>query len=96
MNKRACSYLVILLILVLVLSVPAFAAEDAKTAEIPVQIKLEGDAPSPAEDYTVQLTADTDGAPMPAGGSGTVYEETITGAGSATLKIDYSKPGVFS
>ena len=95
MNKRTCSF-ILLLVMFLVLSVPAFAEGETQTAEIPVTIVLEGPAPDPAEVFTVQLTAVTEGAPMPAGASDGVYEKTITGAGSLTLEMEYGRTGVYS
>ncbi len=96
MKKRACGTLAMLLVLVLVLTASALAEGETVTAQVPVEIVLEGQAPSPAENYTVQLTAVTEDAPMPAGTSGGVYKKTITGAASAVLEMDFSKTGVFS
>ncbi len=95
MNKRACSF-ILLLVMLLALSVPAYAAGETQKAQVPVSIALEGPAPDPAEEFTVQLTAVTENAPMPAGASGGLYEETITGAGSLTLEMEYDHTGVYS
>ena len=98
MKKRACSFLLLLLAMVFLLSVPAFADEaaEALTAQVPVEIVLEGPLPDPAETFTVELTAVTADAPMPAGASGGVYTATVTGAGSLTLEMAFDQPGVFS
>ena len=96
MKKRACSLMILLLALVFVLSVPAYAEWEAQTAQVPVEIEVKGPAPDPAETFTVELTAVTEGAPMPAGASEGVYQTDITGAGSVTLEMSYDHPGVYS
>ena len=95
MNRKVFSFIVVLTVLLLALSVSAFA-DGTLTAEIPVEIQLtgEGAAYAPVEDYTVELKAVTADAPMPAGASGGVYEESITGPGSLTLKMDFSGAGI--
>ena len=96
MKRKVCSFILVLVVLLLALSVSAFAYGETQTAEVPVSIKLEGPLPDPAETFTVQLTAvDPADAPMPAGAAGGVYEATITGAGSLTLKMDYEEMGVY-
>ena len=104
MKKRAYSFLLLLLAMVFLLSVPAFAAEEAEaeaepvtvTAQVPVEIVLEGPLPETAETFTVELKAVTEGAPMPAGAAEGVYTATVTGAGSLTLEMSFTQPGVYS
>ncbi len=96
MKKRACSFLLLLLLLATMLSIPAYAEEGKVTAEVPVEIQLSGSVPSPAETFTVELEAVTENAPMPAGAAEGVWTTTITGAGKATVQIDYEHAGVYS
>ncbi len=94
MKRKVCSFTLMLLVLLLAMSVTAFAAGNL-TAEVPVEIKVENPLPGLTETYTVKLTAVTAGAPMPGGASGTVYEASIEGAGALTLAMDYDKLGIY-
>ena len=90
MKLRMGAAIAVLLAMVLALSVPAFA-EEVQKVEIPVEIVLNGSVFDAKDDFTVQITAVTEDAPMPA--ESTVK---ITGAGSASFQMEYPELGVFS
>ena len=91
MKLRMGAAIAVLLAMVLALGAPAFA-EEVQKVEIPVEIALDGSVLGAEDEFTVELTAVTDGAPMPTEGS-TVK---ITGAGSASFKMEYADLGVYS
>ncbi len=99
MNKRLISCALALLMVLSLLAVPAFAADgepeaEALKVEVPVEVTIEG--PGDSDTVTIQLTAVTENAPLPEGGSEGVYEQQIKGAGSITLVMTYTKIGVYS
>ena len=91
MKMKMSAAIAIVTALVLALCAPAFAAISEKV-EIPVEIALEGSVLDAKDEFTVELTAVTEGAPMPAEGNSV----KITGAGSASFKMEYTELGVYS
>ena len=76
-------------------SLPA-SAETPVSVEIAVAIALEGTEPEPAERYTLRMTAEKDGAPMPGGGRGGSYDLEVTGGGSFKFPaITFAQPGSY-
>ena len=72
MNKRMISCTLAILMLLMSMAVPVLAAEEAQKVEVPVEVTFEG-TPASADTVTIQLTAQTEGAPLPEGGSDGVY-----------------------
>ena len=95
MNKRMISCTLAVLMLLMSMAVPVLAAEEAQKVEVPVEVSFEG-TPASADTVTIQLTAQTEGAPLPEGGSDGVYQETINGSGSITLVLEFTEVGVYS
>jgi len=95
MNKRMISCTLAILMLLMSMAVPVLAAEEAQKVEVPVEVTFEG-TPASADTVTIQLTAQTEGAPLPEGGSDGVYQETINGSGSITLVLEFTEVGVYS
>lgn len=74
----------------------AFAAEDAPSVSIPVEIALSGTLPDTAEDFTVKLEAKDAASPMPEGSEDGVYTMTVTGAGTKSFPaITYTGVGIY-
>ena len=90
-KKFSAAALVFLLALAMIPGF-AFAATDSVSVNIPVSVKINGDAPSTAEDYTIKLAAQSENAPMPS-------RDTITvnGEGKSEFPdITFEKPGVYN
>lgn len=75
--------------------VHAYAASSSVTAEIPVKVILNGEAPEPAETYSIVLKPDSRSCPMPAA-SGKEDVLEIKGAGEACFYIDYAYSGIYT
>ncbi|MDO4285775.1 MAG: Cna B-type domain-containing protein [Eubacteriales bacterium] len=87
-KKTAAAFLFSLLWLTM-LPASAMAAQSA-AVELPVSIRIEGEAPAPAEAYTIALTPQ-EGAPMPA-----QSELQMTGEGTGKFPaISYAVPGIY-
>ena len=79
------------------LPVTALAAEPLRVELPSVEVKLEGTAPSPTEEYQIVLEADKISYPMPEGSADGKYTLTITGSETASFPdISYSELGVYS
>lgn len=91
---RIPALLLIMLLCLTVLPFSAFAAQLTAEAAIPVSIRVTGDAPSPAESYTVRLTS-VDNAPMSVPGA--AYADiVITGTATGNFpEITYQTVGVY-
>lgn len=62
----------------------------------PVEVKLEGSVPSPAEEYQIVLKPGKDAYPMPAGTVDGKYALTVKGSGTGTFPaITWTQPGVY-
>ncbi|MDO5123130.1 MAG: FctA domain-containing protein [Eubacteriales bacterium] len=80
------------------LPVTALAAEPLRVELPSVEIKLEGAAPSPDEEYKIVMQAD-DALfnPMPLGSTKDGYPLTIKGSGTVKVPaLTYEKPGVYT
>ena len=97
MNKRVFSYILVLALL-FVLSVPAFADDGAESvlASVPVRVTLEGPVLDSVDTFVVELAAQTKNAPLPKGGEGGIYRMEIIGEGSSTLDLEFSHTGVYT
>lgn len=99
MKKNVRSLAAIVLALVLcaaVFAVPAFA-EGACISGMEVEIALKGDAPSPAETFTVTLSADDAAFPMPEGSVDGVWTGSVQGAGKVLVPdIQFEKVGIYT
>lgn len=76
--------------------VPAYAASNSVTAEIPVQVILTGAAPDPAETYTIMLKAENGAYPMPDGYQNGEAVIELKGAGESSFRIAYAYPGTYT
>lgn len=76
------------------LVLPAFAAETAAVAAVPVTVTLAGSKPKPAEEFTIRLQTE-DGSPLPAGADGE-YTMQITGADTQNLNIPFERVGIYN
>lgn len=92
MKKVICALAALLL--VVAMAVPAFAQEPTE-ASMPVTIKLKGDAPKKAEDFTIRVQRLDINAPMPEGAEGDLYEFDITGADIGKFTIEFDQVGDF-
>ena len=73
----------------------AQAAESLEIA-IPFEIKASGDVPYYKEVYKIRLKAETEGAPLPEGKSGSVYTMKAEGTGAFFFpEITYDTPGIY-
>ncbi len=72
-------------------------AETPVTATIKATVAVKGKQPSPAETYTIRLTAEENDFPMPDGKTGGSADLKITGAGSGSFPaISYDRIGVYT
>lgn len=96
--KRIVLAVCVLALCTAFLGTTAFAASDNLVAKIPVKITLNGTLPSEAETFTVQVKADTAGAPLPAGSTGGVYEMKLSASSgnvlNGELAIDFTSAGI--
>lgn len=77
-----------------VVSTPAPVTK-TPTVTIPVEMKLTGTKPNPAETYNIVIASD--GAyPMPSGTTGSTYTLQITGEGKAAFSITYDTVGIYT
>ncbi|MCF0120140.1 MAG: hypothetical protein HUJ65_00760, partial [Oscillospiraceae bacterium] len=97
MLKRFLKLLFVLTAAVLMLAtaLPALAAAPVSIT-IPVEIKATGSVPAEPETYTLVLTADTAGAPMPSGAVNGRAEKSVIGPGKTEFKIEYNTSGVYT
>ena len=91
MSRRIPAAAALLALLTALCVTTALAANSA--VALPVRIEVSGDAPSPAETFTLTLRAASDGAPMPEGSRGGVYTCTVTGGDSAALSLPAAQVG---
>ena len=77
------------------LGVTAYAAGDPVSATIQVNTAVSGDSPEKPETFTVEMTADQAGAPMPEGTQDGVYTMQLRGAASGKLRLDFDRLGVY-
>lgn len=76
---------------------PAYAAGQAASLALPVEVAIEGAAPDQPESYTVVLKADDAADPLPDGAAGGTYTLAIDGPGTATFPaITYATPGIYT
>jgi len=72
-------------------------AETPVTATIRASVTLEGTAPTPAETYTIRLTADGEDCPMPDKKTGGTADLKITVAGSGAFPaITFDRVGIYT
>lgn len=99
MKKNVRCFAAAMLMFVLcfaVCAVPAFA-EGPCISGMEVEIALKGEAPSPAETFTVTLSADDAAFPMPEGSAGGVWTGSVQGAGRLLVPdIQYEKVGIYT
>lgn len=76
--------------------VPAYAASNSVTTEIPVKVILTGETPDPAETYTIVLKADDGSYPMPDGSRDGEAVMEVKGAGEGSFYIAYEHPGTYT
>lgn len=99
MKKRLYSVFLVLLVVALFAAMPAGTAFSAElpAVSVPVEIKLSGTLPEPAEDFIVKLAAADPSCPMPDGAAEGVYSMTVTGAASVTFPaITYDRVGIYN
>lgn len=92
--KRYAGQLVLALFLLMGLGVPVSAAEGG-VIEIPVSVMAEGSAPDWNTVYTLELTAEGENCPMPAGSRNGIYRMAVKGGSTGTLRLNCHKPGVY-
>lgn len=92
--RKLVSALTVLLLVLGMTPRTALAAE-RPVAEIPVSVILTGMEPKSPETYTIELTADKEENPMPAGSSGSVYRMKLKGESTGAIRIPCERLGVF-
>ncbi|MBQ3864222.1 MAG: hypothetical protein II781_00030 [Clostridia bacterium] len=98
MRKRICS-LILLLVLLLLTALPAYAAGETVSEQIAVKIALEGPILEPYDTFTVELSAVTAGAPVPEGTTDGKYLLDIEGKATEntdTIDLSFPNMGVYS
>ncbi len=91
------SVLAVLAMIGSLMPITALAEPTPVTATIKVSVAVEGTPPSPAEVYTIRLTADGDDFPMPDGKTGGTADLKITGPGNGSFPaITYDKIGIYT
>ena len=71
------------------------AANSSATATIEVNTALSGDLPEAPDTFTLVLTPDKAGWPMPEGSKDGVYTMTLQGAASLKFQLDFDRVGVY-
>lgn len=97
MGKNGIRFFLALWVLVFgvgITGTAAYAAEEL-TAEIPVEILLEGNLPEEAERFRVELKPESKAFPMPEGSKDGVYQLKLTGASEGNIRIPCDRLGVF-
>lgn len=96
MMKRFALVLCLVALCVGMMSVAALAAYEPVTATVPVTVALSGTLPATPDTFQVELTAEEEGNPMPAGAVNGVYVLDVQGGTTAALNIEFSKLGVYN
>lgn len=92
MKKAIC--VVFALLMMVVMAVPALAAQPPTTSTMDVTMVIKGDdVPQTAEDYTIQVVPVSESNPMPTGSADGVYQFTITGADTERFSITFDQVG---
>lgn len=78
------------------LAVQAYAASNPVTAEIPVRVFVNGEAPDPAETYSIVLKPDDASYPVPSDAVNGEAVIEISGAGDSSFYIAYTHPGTYT
>lgn len=97
--KRKLSSLIAVFMLMLLIGSTAqvYAAEEkALSIEVPVEVILSGPVLDSKDTFTIELDAETSGAPMPVGAKDGSFTDSVEGAGLLKFKMEYSSAGVFS
>lgn len=94
MMKKVSAAVLVLLMCLIALPFGVFAAGKAQV-QIPVSVKITGEAPEEAESYTIRLTPEDSGTPMPEG-SEESCEVTVEAENTAVFPvISYTVPGIY-
>lgn len=99
MKSSLCKMTLALMALLLCLSAPAPAllAEETLSMQLHAQTTLEGTLPNPAETYTIRMTAEDAGNPMPNGQKGGTCDLILTGAErKAFSEMRFDRLGVYT
>ncbi len=95
--RKIFSVLAVLAMIGSLIPVTALAEPTPVTVTIKASVAVEGTPPSPAETYTIRLTAEGDDYPMPNGKAGGTADLKITGPGNGSFPaISYDHAGVFT
>ena len=98
MTRKLSSLIaVIMLMLLAVSTAEVYAAEEkALSIEVPAEVILSGPVLDSKDTFTLELNAETSGAPLPEGAKDGSFSDSVVGAGLLKFKMEYSNVGVYS
>lgn len=94
-TKRMVLVLWVLTLCIGLLGMTVCAANSSASATIEVNTALSGDLPEAPDTFTLVLTPDKAGWPMPEGSKDGVYTMTLQGAASLKFQLDFDRVGVY-
>ncbi len=98
MKRKLSSVIaVIMLMLLAVSTADVYAAEEkALSIEVPAEVILSGPVLDSKDTFTIELDAETSGAPLPEGAKDGSFSDSVEGAGLLKFRMEYSSVGIYS